>query len=235
MNKNNSKKQEFDNFSKIAREWWKPEGKFKILHKSLPIRIEYILKNINQKNIKNLEILDIGCGGGLTCEPLSRLGASLTGIDFVKENIKTAKKHADNSKLKINYIHSDINKINLKKKYDVILILEVLEHLDDWELLIKTINKNLKKEGKLIISTINRTQMAKFFGIFMAENILKWVPKNTHSYNKLIKPEELKDLLIKNNFQVKDLKGMNYNPISREWNLSNDIFNINYFCTAQLT
>ena len=133
MSKKISKKQEFQNFSKMSEEWWKPEGKFKILHRILPTRIDYILKNIDYKKIKSFEILDLGCGGGLTCEPLARLGAEVTGLDFVRENIEVAKKHAIISNLKIKYFHEDLNSFYLKDKYDLILVLEVLEHLDQWE------------------------------------------------------------------------------------------------------
>ena len=234
MNKNISKNQEFDNFNEIASEWWLPKGKFRILHKILPLRLKYILNNINKKSIKSLEILDLGCGGGLTCEPLARLGANVTGVDFVKKNIEVARIHAEKSNLKINYINGDIDKINLKKKYDVILILEVLEHLDNYEKLIIDIKKNLKPNGILILSTINQTILAKIFGIYVAENLLNWVPKNTHDYNKLIKPNDLKKILLKNNFKLMNLNGMNFNPITREWTLSKDIFPINYFCSAKL-
>ena len=234
MSKKTTKKQEFEHFSKIANEWWQPKGKFKILHSILPIRIEYILKNIELNKIKNLEILDLGCGGGLTCEPLAKLGANVTGIDFIDKNIKVAKNHAIKSKLKINYIHGDLDTISIKRKYDLILILEVLEHIDEWETLIKKIKYNLKPKGKLIISTINKTHFAKLFGIFFAENILKWIPKNTHDFNKLIKPEKLKKVLCNEKFLIKNLEGMNFNPISREWILSDKLYPINYFCTAQL-
>ena len=234
MSKKNSKKQEFDNFSQIASEWWEIKGKFKILHQILPIRIQYILDNIENKIDKNIDILDLGCGGGLTCEPLARLGANITGIDFIKENIEIAKKHACKSQLDITYIHQDLDKLQLDKKFDLILILEVLEHLDDWSLIIRKIKRNLKPRGKIIISTINRTKLAKIFGIYVAENILKWVPKNTHDYNKLIKPTELKDILSQNNFTIKNLMGMNYNLIERNWYLSKEIYPINYFCTAEM-
>ena len=234
MNKKKSKKQEYNNFSSIAEEWWKPEGKFKILHKILPIRIDYILNKIDYNKIKKLEILDLGCGGGLTCEPLARLGANVTGVDFVEENIKVAKNHAKKSNLDINYLHIDIDSITIKKKYDLILILEVIEHLDNWKLLIKKIKKNLKPKGKIVFSTINKTQLAKITSIFIAENILNWVPKNTHDYNKLIKPEDLIKVLKKNNFKIKNIEGMNFNPLTQEWNLNKNFYPVNYFCTAEL-
>ena len=234
MSKKNSKRTEFNNFSQIASEWWKTNGKFKILHEILPIRIEYILNNLEKKINKNFEILDLGCGGGLTCEPLARLGAKVTGIDFIKQNIKTAKIHALESKLDIEYIHQDLDMLSLNKKYDLILLLEVLEHMDNWHLVIKNIKKYLKPGGKIIISTINKTQLSKIFGIFFAENILKWVPKNTHDYNKLIKPEELIKTLEQNNLIIKNLTGMNYNILSKSWSLSKRLYPINYFCTAIL-
>ena len=234
MSKKKSKNQEYDQFNEIAADWWNPRGKFKIIHKILPLRIQYILNNIGRKNLNNLEILDLGCGGGLTCEPLSRLGSKVTGLDFVEKNIKIAIDHASKSNLKINYIYGDLDSIVIKKKYDVILMLEVLEHLDNWEDIIRNIKKNLKPKGKIIISTINKTLMAKFFAIFMAENFLKWVPKQTHDYKKLIKPIDLKITLEKNNFKFIDLKGMNFNPLTREWKLSETYFDINFICTAEL-
>ena len=234
MNKKSLKNQEFDHFTSIAKEWWEPKGKFKILHRILPIRMEYILQNIEKRKIAKLDILDLGCGGGLTCEALARLNANVTGIDFVRENIEIAKDHANQSKLKINYILDDINSINLKKKYDLILMLEIIEHLDRWDTLISKIKKNLKPKGTIIFSTINRTQISKIFAIFIAENILKWVPKKTHDYNKLVTTEELKNTLTKNDFRIKNITGLNFNPLTKEWKLNKNVFPINYFCTARL-
>ena len=159
MSNKSSKNKEFNHFSKIAKEWWLPNGKFKILHEITPLRIKYILKMINQKKIKDLKILDLGCGGGLTCEPLARLEAKVTGIDFVKQNIEVAKNHARISKLKINYIHDDLDSLKFKKKYDIILLLEILEHLDNWKSLIPKIKNILKPNGFLVISTINKTSL----------------------------------------------------------------------------
>ena len=233
MNKNNSKNREFNQFSKLAPEWWDPNGKFQILHEILPLRMEYILSNINKNSIKNLDILDLGCGGGLTCEPLARLGANVTGIDFVQQNIEIAKKHAINSNLSINYINKDLDQIDFKHKYDVVLLLEVIEHLDNWQSLIKKVKKILKPKGKLIISTINKNFLSNLFAIQFAENLLKWVPKNTHHYNKLIKPENLKITILENKMLFLNLVGLNYNPIFRQWKLSDKSYSINYFCTAE--
>ena len=142
-----SKNEEFALFNQLSDEWWNENGKFKILHQIKRHRMTYILDQINNRNIKNLKILDIGCGGGIICEPLARLGAKVTGIDFVPNNIKAAKIHSKKNKLKINYIYKDIEKSKLDAKFDIILMFEVLEHLDNWKKTIKNIKKNLNKDG----------------------------------------------------------------------------------------
>jgi len=241
MIKNTFKTSEFNHFETLADEWWDPDGKFKILHTLTPIRIKYIknklfekrqLIKFSQKSLSNFNILDLGCGGGLVCEPLAQLGANITGIDFVKQNIIAAKKHAKKSKTNIEYLHQDINNLKLKKKYDAVLILEVLEHIEDWKKIIINVNKLLKPGGKMIISTINRNFFSKLFAIFIAENILNWVPKKTHTYSKLIKPEELRPFLNKNKINVTDFTGLIFNPLSGQWILDKNNCLINYFCTA---
>ena len=241
VNFKNKFNKEYKNFDAISDEWWEEDGKFAILHKINPIRINYILdqilshkktKKIKKNPLNKIKIIDLGCGGGLTCEPLKRLGAEVTGVDFIKNNINNAKKHAKDNNLKIKYYVADINKINLKEKYDVILLLEIIEHLENWEEIIEKTYKFLNKGGIIIISSINRNLISKIFALFVAENILQWVPKGTHEYKKLIKPDELTIKLKKINYKIKNITGMNYNPISRKWNLSKKIKNINYFCTA---
>jgi len=237
MIKNTSKTSEFNHFETLADEWWDPDGKYKILHTLTPIRISYIKnklfdKKYSKKSLSTFNILDLGCGGGLVCEPLARLGANITGIDFVKQNIITAKKHAKELNADIEYFHQNLNNLKLKKQYDAVLILEVLEHIEDWKKTIKNIKKLLKPGGKIIISTINRNIFSKLFAIFIAENILNWVPKNTHTYSKLIKPEELRSFLNKNKINVTDLTGLIFNPLSGQWMLDKNNYLINYFCTA---
>ncbi len=228
-----SKNDEFTLFNQLSDEWWNENGKFKILHQIKKHRMSYILDQINNRNIKNLKILDVGCGGGIICEPLARLGAKVTGIDFAPNNIIAAKMHSKKNKLKINYINQDIEKTKLDEKFDIILMFEVLEHLDNWKKTIKNIKKNLNKNGLIIISTINRNLLSKLFAINIAENILHWIPKGTHDYNKLIKPEELRKILLKEKFNFKNIKGLVFNPLNREWRLSKN-YMINYFCTANL-
>ena len=241
MIKNTLKASEFNHFETLADEWWEPDGKFKILHSLTPIRIKYIknklfekkqLIKFSKKSLSNFNILDLGCGGGLVCEPLARLGANITGIDFVKQNIIAAKKHAKKSNTNIEYLHQDINNLKFKKKYDAVLILEVLEHIENWKKIIINVKKLLKPGGKIIISTINRNFFSKLFAIFIAENILNWIPKKTHTYSKLIKPEELRPFLNKNKINVTDICGLIFNPLSGQWMLDKNNCLINYFCTA---
>ncbi len=225
---------EFEHFNKLASEWWAENGKYKTLHKIIPIRIKYILDNIQSKNIKNLNILDLGCGGGLVCEPLSRLGGKVTGIDFVENNIKVAKSHAKQNNLKIKYLVQDIESLSLKEKYDIIILFEILEHIDQWKLVLNKIKKNLKQNGLIVLSTINRNVISNILAIKIAENFLKWIPKNTHNYNKLITPSELNMILNKENFSIIDFSGLIFNPFTNEWKLSKYNKLINYFCVAKL-
>ena len=230
MMKLKTKRDEYNHFNSLSNEWWDDNGKFKVLHQIRPIRMEYILSQTNINNLKNLDFLDVGCGGGLICEPIAKLGGNVTGIDFVNENIKLAKKHARERKIKINYVCDDIEKLNFNKKFDIIIMFEILEHLDDWRNFLKKAKKNLKKNGKIIISTINRNIISKYAAIYFAENILKWIPKGTHEYQKFIKPEEIRDYANKLSLKIINLKGMVYNPIENNWKLSQNS-NINYFCT----
>ncbi len=225
-----SKKEEYYHFDRLSEEWWNEKGKFKVLHDIKPLRMEYIIDQLNGKKLRNLEILDIGCGGGLICEPLCRLGAQVTGIDYVKKNIDVAKIHAKDKKLKINYVCKDIEKLSLKKEYDLIIMFEILEHLDDWKKFLFKIKNNLKKNGKIIVSTINRNILSRYTAIYLAENIFNWIPKGTHDYNKFIKPDEIIEYISDKDLKCTSVKGMNFNPIDMSWNLSN-FKKINYFCT----
>ena len=166
------------------------------------------------------------------CEPLAKFGFNVTGIDFIPENINIAKKHAAKNNLNIKYKIKDLNNLNIKNKYDVILLLEVIEHLDNWKKTLKNISKILKPKGIIILSTINRNMLSRFLALFIAENFLNWIPKGTHRYNKLVKPKELIGMLIRNKFKIIDLSGMLYNPLNNNWSLSKNT-KINNFCTAK--
>ena len=228
-------KKEIDKFSKMADEWWDPNGKFKPLHKFNPIRIQYIkeniIKNFKLKNKSNplsgINILDIGCGGGLLSEPMCRLGANVTGIDASERNIKIAKLHSKKNKLKINYLCSSPEKLKIKKKFDVILNMEIVEHVEDINFFLKSCSKHLKKNGLMFIATINQTFKSYIFAIVGAEYILRWLPIGTHEWEKFVKPEDLKKILIKNNLYLDKLDGMKLDVIKDEWNISKDV-SVNY-------
>ena len=228
-------KKEIEKFSNMADEWWDPHGKFKPLHKFNPIRIKYIKENIiRQFKIKNknkplsgINILDIGCGGGLLSEPMCRLGADVTGIDASMKNIKISKLHAKKDRLKINYICSSPEKLKISKKFDVILNMEIVEHVEDISFFLKSCSKLLNKNGLMFVATINKTLKSYVFAIVGAEYVLRWLPIGTHDWEKFVKPEELKEILSKNNLFLKKLDGMHFNIIKDEWSITNDL-SINY-------
>ena len=226
---------EIEKFSKIAEEWWNPDGKFKPLHKFNPIRISYIKENIiktfkiNQKKtpLKNLKILDIGCGGGLLSEPMCRLGADVTAIDASKKNINVAKLHCKKNNLKIKYICASPEKLKIKNKFDVILNMEIVEHVEDVNFFLKSCSNLLKKNGIMFVATLNKTLKSYMFAIVGAEYILRWLPIGTHEWEKFIKPDELISILKKNNFELDQIDGMKFNLIMDRWIISKDK-SINY-------
>ena len=232
---NSVNKKEIEKFSKMAAEWWDPSGKFKPLHKFNPIRIRYIKENIinsfklksKKKPLDKINILDIGCGGGLLSEPMTRLGANVTGIDASSKNINIAKLHAKKNKLKINYLCSSPEKLKIQKKFDVILNMEIVEHVEDINFFINSCSKLLKKNGLMFVATLNRTLKSYLFAIIGAEYVLRWLPIGTHDWEKFVKPEDLKKILNKNNLKLEKLDGMNFNIISDEWSVSSDT-SINY-------
>ena len=227
---NTINKKEIEKFSKIAAEWWNPNGKFKPLHKFNPIRIKYIKDNIikkfnlnsSNKPLKTINILDIGCGGGLLSEPMSRLGANVVGIDASKKNIEVAKFHAKKNKLKINYICASPEILKIQKKFDVILSMEIVEHVEDINFFIKKSSELLKKNGLMFIATLNKTLKSYMFAIVGAEYILKWLPIGTHDWNKFIKPDELIKVTKINNLKLEKLDGINFDLLTNEWNLSSN-------------
>ncbi len=228
-------KKEIDKFSKMSNEWWDPEGKFKPLHKFNPIRIKYIKENIiNNFKLKNkfkplsgINILDIGCGGGLLSEPMSRMGANVTGIDASDKNIKIARLHSKKNKLKINYLCSSPEKLKIIKKFDVILNMEIVEHVEDIDFFLKSCSKLLKKNGLMFVATINKTLKSYIFAIIGAEYVLRWLPIGTHEWEKFVKPEDLKKILMKYDLSLNKLDGMNFNIIKDEWSISRDL-SVNY-------
>ena len=230
-------KEEIQKFSKLADEWWDVNGKFKPLHMFNPIRIEYILEEITKhfklKNkgekllLKNLEILDIGCGGGLISEPMARLGGNVTGIDAGEKNIKIASLHSKKSNLKINYLNKSPEQLKEREKFDVILNLEVVEHVDNLDLYLQSCSNLLKKNGLMFTATINRTLTSYIKAIIGAEYVLRWLPIGTHDWNKFVKPEELLKKLTDKKFRTNNVKGLEFNPIFNKWKKTDNL-SVNY-------
>jgi 2-polyprenyl-6-hydroxyphenyl methylase/3-demethylubiquinone-9 3-methyltransferase len=229
-------KEEIQKFSDLADEWWDVNGKFKPLHMFNPIRIEYILDEITKHFkldtkkkllLKDLEILDIGCGGGLISEPMARLGGNVTGIDAAEKNIKIASLHSKKSNLKINYLNKSPEQLKEKEKFDIILNLEIIEHVDNLDLYLQSCHKLLKKNGLMFTATINRTLTSYIKAIIGAEYILRWLPIGTHDWNKFVKPEELQRKLTNIKFTTKNIKGLEFNPIFNKWKKS-DALSVNY-------
>ena len=234
---------EVKKFDSLASEWWKPNGKFKTLHKFNPVRIKYIIdfsnktlsKNIKSKRVlEGIKILDIGCGGGLLSEPLAKLGARVTGIDIAKKNIYTAKKHALKNKLKIDYQNTSLEsflKNSKNRKFDIILNMELVEHVKNVDYFISLCAKLLKPKGIMIVATLNRTLPSLILAKFAAEYILNWIPKGTHDWKKFIRPEELNDFFKSNGLQTLNTIGVKYNILSDSWeNTSNKAINYMMAC-----
>ncbi|MDC3091602.1 bifunctional 2-polyprenyl-6-hydroxyphenol methylase/3-demethylubiquinol 3-O-methyltransferase UbiG [Rickettsiales bacterium] len=240
MNKNNLTTidlKESSKFSKYYSDWWDLNGPFKPLHKLNKIRINFIIeqlsikKNEDFKPLKRKKILDIGCGGGILCESLARLGASVTGIDTSNNAIKIAKEHSKKNNLKIKYFKSEISNFRANEKYDIITSMEVLEHVNNIEQFLKYTHSLINNKGMFFGSTINKTIRSYFLSIYIAEKILKIIPKGTHNWEKYINPNSLKIKLIKQNFSGITIKGMKYNPFSNIGSYSNSN-SVNYLFSA---
>lgn len=233
MRETSLSQEEIVKFEAIAEDWWNPSGKFKPLHDLTPLRIDYI-KNLLNKHFKinsidNLKILDVGCGGGLISEPLARLKAKVTAIDASPLNISIAKNHASISGLEIDYKNILVEELALKEqKFQVIIALEILEHVENVGFFIKTCCKLLEKNGIIIFSTMNKTIKSFLESIIAAEYILKWLPIGTHKWSKFIKPSTINTIMIQEKAKLIDLQGISFSPLSRTWSFSSNISN-NYF------
>ncbi|MEZ5791910.1 MAG: bifunctional 2-polyprenyl-6-hydroxyphenol methylase/3-demethylubiquinol 3-O-methyltransferase UbiG [Nitratireductor sp.] len=233
---------EVERFSAMAAEWWNPTGKFRPLHKFNPVRLEYIkrqvcenfARDINDPNaFAGLRILDIGCGGGLLSEPMARLGGKVTGADASATNIEIASLHARQSGLDIDYRATTSEELERQgEKFDVILNMEVVEHVSDVGLFISSCSAMVKPGGLMFIATINRTMKAWALAIVAAENVLRWLPKGTHQYERLVRPDELETPLSASGMQVIDRSGVFYNVLQDRWNLSRDM-DVNYMILAR--
>jgi 2-polyprenyl-6-hydroxyphenyl methylase/3-demethylubiquinone-9 3-methyltransferase len=237
--------QEINAFTAQASQWWDEQGPFKPLHKINPLRLTFLrdemiahFKLSNDKTRENcpplegLKILDVGCGGGLLCEPLTRLGATVTGIDAGQENIDIALEHAKSSGLTIDYRCTTSEDLAATgAQFDCVTALEIVEHVADVPLFIKSCSDLVRPKGQLFMSTLNRTLKSYALGIIAAEYILRWVPKGTHQWSKFLEPAELNDFLEKNGVALQSLKGLTLDPFTNSWNLSNDL-DVNYLLSA---
>ena len=242
MKKDTINKKEIDKFSKLADEWWDPEGKFKPLHNFNPVRLKYIKDTIIKKYgnrseklpLKGIKILDIGCGGGLLSEPLSRLGAIVTGIDASDRNIIIAKMHLKKSKLDIDYYCSSPDKFVAKEKFDVVLNMEIVEHVDNVDFFLLKSSELLKKNGLMFIATLNKTLKSYVFAIIGAEYILKWLPIGTHDWNKFLKPGDLINICKNKSLNLNNLIGVKFDILKNEWIVSEDS-SVNYLAQFSKT
>ncbi|MEN9895329.1 MAG: 3-demethylubiquinone-9 3-O-methyltransferase [Pseudomonadota bacterium] len=235
---------EVDRFSAMAAEWWDPNGKFRPLHKFNPVRLTYIRNLVSEHYgrdpqshlpLKGLRVLDIGCGGGLLSEPMARMGADVVGADASEKNIRIAETHAAMSGVTVDYRAVTAEALaSSGESFDVILNMEVVEHVADVDFFISTCASMVRPGGLMFIATINRTMKAMALAIIGAEHILRWLPKGTHQYDKLVRPEELETPLVRSGLTVTDRTGVFFNPLQNQWNLSKDM-DVNYMMVARRT
>jgi 2-polyprenyl-6-hydroxyphenyl methylase/3-demethylubiquinone-9 3-methyltransferase len=234
--------QEVERFSALSAEWWNPNGKFRPLHKFNPVRLAYIRDHIAERfgrdprvarPLDGLRILDIGCGGGLLCEPMARLGAEVVGADASETNIEVAKLHAAESKVKIDYRATTAEALaEAGERFDVILNMEVVEHVSDVPLFVSTCAEMVKPGGIMFVATINRTLKALALAIVGAEYVLRWLPRGTHQFGRLVRPEELEKALNDAGMSIIDRTGVVYSPLADRWHKSKDM-DVNYMVLAE--
>jgi len=235
---------EVDRFSRMAAEWWDPTGKFKPLHKFNPVRLAYIRDRVaeqfgrdprSSRPFDGLRFLDIGCGGGLLCEPMARLGATVVGADASQTNIEVARLHAAQSGVAIDYRATTAEDLaDAGEQFDVILNMEVVEHVSDVPLYLSKCAQMVKPGGIMFVATINRTLKALGLAIVGAEYVLRWLPRGTHQYEKLVRPDELERALSDSGMTITDRTGVSYNPLADRWQKSRDL-DVNYMVLAQKT
>ncbi len=234
--------EEVKKFSDLAEQWWDPSGQFKPLHKFNPVRLAYIREQVlahfsldgtKRHPFEGMKFLDIGCGGGLLCEPMARLGAEVTGADASERNIGIAKVHAEQSGLDIKYLATTSEALAAKgEQFDVVLNMEVVEHVADVPLYLKSCSALVKPGGLMFIATINRTAKAYALAIIGAEYVLRWLPRGTHSFSKFLTPEEITSIISRHGMTIRDRSGVSYNPLHDQWRKSRDMA-VNYMLLAE--
>ncbi len=233
---------EVDRFSAMAAEWWSPTGKFRPLHKFNPVRLDYIRNRVcanfgrdpkGHRPLEGLRVLDIGCGGGLLSEPVARMGADVVGADPSEKNIGIASTHARENNVPVDYRAVTAEQLQQAgETFDVILNMEVVEHVADVDLFVATCAKMVRPGGLMFAATINRTLKARALAIFAAENVLRWLPRGTHQYEKLVRPVELEKPMLANGMEIIHSTGVFYNLLQDRWNLSPDM-EVNYMVLAK--
>jgi 2-polyprenyl-6-hydroxyphenyl methylase/3-demethylubiquinone-9 3-methyltransferase len=232
---------EIAKFSKLSQEWWDPKGKMAPLHKINPLRLGYIRdagcrkfdRNVRSLNcLSGLRILDIGCGAGLLCEPLSRLGAQVIGVDPSASNIAAARLHADRGHLSIDYRCTTVEQMGVRERFDIVLAMEVVEHVTDVGVFLKRCAAMLKPGGMMVVSTLNRNWKSFALAIVGAEYVLRWLPRGTHQWDKFVTPDELAKYLLDNRLVVTEETGVVYSPFADKWSLSSDT-DVNYMVVAE--
>ena len=232
---------EIAKFSKLSQEWWDPKGKMAPLHKINPLRLAYIRdaacrkfdRNVKSLNcLSGLRVLDIGCGAGLLCEPLTRLGAQMVGVDPSASNIAAAKLHADRGHLPIDYRCTTIEQMDVHERFDIVLAMEVVEHVADVGMFLSRCASMLKPGAMMVVSTLSRTWKSFALAIVGAEYILRWLPRGTHQWEKFITPDELAKYLLDSRLVVTEQTGVVYNPFADKWGLSSDT-DVNYMVVAE--
>lgn len=232
---------EIARFSKLSEEWWNPKGKMAPLHKINPLRLSYIRdaacrkfdRNVRSLNcLSGLRMLDIGCGAGLLCEPFTRLGAEVIGIDPSATNIAAAKLHAGKGHLSIDYRCTTVEEMDVRERFDIVLAMEVVEHVVDVGAFLDRCAQMLKPGGMMVVSTLNRNWKSFALGIVAAEYVLRWLPRGTHQWDKFVTPDELAKHLERNKLAVTEQSGVVYNPLGDKWGLSSDM-DVNYMVVAE--
>lgn len=236
---------EIAHFTAMADEWWDAKGKFKPLHQMNPLRLSFIRDHIAAAHdrditeptpLKGISLLDIGSGGGLLCEPLARMGAAVTGVDAAEKNIHIARLHAEQMGVAVDYRHSTAEALAAEgKQFDVVMALEIVEHVADVETFLAAVSALVKPGGLLFMSTMNRTVKSYAMAIVGAEYVLRWLPKGTHHWNKFLRPSELILPLEQHGIRTADLQGMVYDPFNTSWSLHPNKLDVNYIFVGQKT